>query len=120
MPRPKKMRCVGHWPDVTFFKPQGVPLRFLEKVFLELDELEALRLADFEGLSQEQAAERMGISRPTFGRIVEAARRKSTDALIHGKAILIQQEASSDFVEMAESGHGRGRRCGRGHWTENG
>jgi predicted DNA-binding protein (UPF0251 family) len=114
MPRPKKMRCVGHTPDVTFFKPQGVPLRLLDKVFLEMDELEALRLADFEALSHEQAAERMQISRATFGRIVEQGRKKTADALIHGKAICIRQEIVSEFAGTSMSGHGRERGCGYG------
>ena len=71
------------------FKPAGIPARMLDEVVIALDELESVRLADFEGLYQEQAAERMGVSRPTFGRIVEAARRKIADALIHGKLLRI-------------------------------
>ena len=61
----------------------------LEEVSLELDEIEALRLADLEGLYQADAAERMGISRQTFANIVERARHKVADALIHGKALKI-------------------------------
>jgi len=62
----------------------------LQEVILTLDELESLRLADLDGLYQEQAAEQMKISRPTFSRIVEEARRKVADALIHGKALRIE------------------------------
>ena len=72
------------------FKPAGVPTRDLEQVVLTLDEFEALRLADLDGLYQEHAAAQMGISRPTFGRILDAARRKVAEVLVHGKALLIE------------------------------
>jgi len=62
----------------------------LERVVLELDELEALKLADLEGRYQEDAAEVMGVSRQTFGRIVETARKKVAEALLHGKALAIE------------------------------
>ncbi len=71
------------------FKPAGVPARSLEAVVLSLDEAEALRLADLQGLYQEAAALRMAVSRQTFGRIVEAARRKVADAIINGKLLRI-------------------------------
>jgi predicted DNA-binding protein (UPF0251 family) len=61
----------------------------LEEVALSVDELEALRLADLEGLYHDGAAERMGVSRATFGRIVETARRKVAEALVHGRALKI-------------------------------
>ncbi len=72
------------------FKPAGIPARDLEAVVLALDELEALRLADLLGLYQDEAAGRMGVSRPTFGRIVESGRRKVADALVRGKALVIE------------------------------
>jgi len=72
------------------FKPAGVPASTLEEVVLSLDEFEALRLADLEGLYQEQAAERMQVSRQTFGRTVEAARKKVAEALVLGKALRIE------------------------------
>ena len=87
MPRPCCLRHIDVRPGVVCFKPTGVPGHLLEEVVLTLDELEALRLADLDGLYQEEAAARMKISRPTFARIVEAARRKVADALIHGKAL---------------------------------
>lgn len=90
MPRPVQCRRVGHTAPCGYFKPAGIPLRDLQEVQLAVEELEALRLADLEGLYQEQASERMGVSRATFGRIVEAARRKVAEALVHGKAIAIQ------------------------------
>ena len=89
MPRPKCCRQVGRLPDKIYFKPQGVPSVQLEEVVLSIDELEAVRLADFEGLYQEQAARRMNISRQTFGRIIIAAHEKIADALINGKALKI-------------------------------
>ena len=90
MPRPKKMRFVGQQPTATFFKPTGISMRTLEHVILEMDELEAMRLADFQGLSQEEAADQMQVSRATFGRIVARGRQKCADALLHGKAIQIE------------------------------
>jgi len=87
MPRPHKCRYVGDAPVVTVFKPAGIPAKSLELVELRLDELEALRLADREGLYQEQAAQKMGISRATFGRLLEQAHRKVAQALFEGKGL---------------------------------
>ncbi len=87
--RPPCCRRISGAPTSSVFKPAGVPARMLDEVVVTLDELESIRLADFEGLYQEQAAELMGVSRPTFGRIVEAARRKVADALVHGKLLRI-------------------------------
>jgi predicted DNA-binding protein (UPF0251 family) len=90
MPRPRRFRWVKAQPSVTYFKPRGIPLAALEEAVLTVDEHEAIRLADLEGLHQEEAAERMNISRATFGRIVDSARRKIADALINAKAIKIE------------------------------
>ena len=90
MPRPCCMRHVSCRPQADFFKPAGISCHALESVTLTLDEVESLRLADLEGLYQAQAAELMKISRQTFARIVEEARRKTADALIHGKAIRLE------------------------------
>jgi len=90
MPRPPKCRRVALSPGVTYFKPRGVPLSELEEVILAHDELEALRLADLEGLYQDDAAERMKISRPTFSRIIEKARRVVAEALVGGKALRVE------------------------------
>ncbi|MHB9099080.1 MAG: DUF134 domain-containing protein, partial [Syntrophales bacterium] len=76
MPRPKCCRQIGVMPGKTCFQPEGTTPSSFEAVLLNLDEYEAIRLADLEGLYQEQAASRMNISRQTFGRIVEAAHRK--------------------------------------------
>jgi predicted DNA-binding protein (UPF0251 family) len=90
MSRPKKERCIRCQPNTLYFKPRGIPLIHLEEVNLSLDELEAIRLADYEGLYHEQAAEKMNISRPTFGRILNEARRKLAEVLVAGKALKIE------------------------------
>lgn len=89
MVRPKTCRRIEAEPNVYYYKPQGVPLRKLQEETLNLDEMEAIRLADVEGLYHEQAAKRMQVSRATFGRIVQSARRKIARALVEGHAIRI-------------------------------
>lgn len=90
MPRPKCCRQVGAIPDKTCFQPKGTASSACpEEVLLNLDEYESLRLADLEGLYQEEAASRMQVSRQTFGRIVETARRKVADVLVNGKTLRI-------------------------------
>jgi predicted DNA-binding protein (UPF0251 family) len=90
MSRPPKCRRIGFIPEVTYFKPAGIPLMALKEVCLSVEEAEAIRLKDLEGLEQEQGAERMNISRPTFQRILMSARQKMADALLSGKAIRIE------------------------------
>jgi len=90
MARPPLDRRVQSAPKALSFKPAGIPARELEEIVLTLDEFEAIRLADYEGLYQEAAALRMGVSRQTFGRIVEAARRKVADTLVNGKALRVE------------------------------
>jgi len=77
-------------PAAAYFKPRGIPMTDLEQVTLTLDEVESLRLADLEGLYQEDAARKMKVSRATFARIVEQARHKVAEALIHGKALRLE------------------------------
>jgi uncharacterized protein len=89
MSRPVKCRKVAFNPEIIYFKPAGIPLRELDEVELTIEELEALRLKDIEGLEQEQGAEQMNISRSTFQRILCSARRKTAEALLQGKAIRI-------------------------------
>jgi uncharacterized protein len=89
MVRPKKIRLVGYQPEVTYFKPRAVPLSELDEVEISIDELETLRLANLEKLSQEEAAGRMNIHQSTFQRILSKAREKVTDAIVNGKAIKI-------------------------------
>jgi len=76
-------------PGSDYFKPRGIPLSVLEEVVLTVDEFEALRLADLEGLYQEQGAEKMKVSRQTFGRIIDSAHKKVAEALVQGKALKI-------------------------------
>lgn len=77
-------------PTVTTFKPAGVPSRELASVTLPLDELEALRLSDLEGQEHAAAAQAMGISRQTFGRLLGQGRQKVADALLNGKALVFE------------------------------
>jgi predicted DNA-binding protein (UPF0251 family) len=84
---------------VTYFKPAGIPLRALDEVRLSVEEAEAIRLKDLIGLEQEEGAERMSISRPTFQRVLYSARQKMADALLSGKAIRIE----GGSFEMASS-----------------
>ena len=116
MSRPFKCRRVTFMPYVTYFKPAGIPLRSLEEVRLSLEEAEALRLKDLEGLEQEQGAEKMNISRPTFQRVLASARQKIADALLNGKAIRIEggnfevaPGISPLLVGRGMGHHGRGR-----------
>ncbi len=109
MPRPKCHRHVCGMPDANYFKPRGIPALELEEVALHLDEFEAIRLADYEKLYQEEAAARMNISRQTFGRIIEAARGKIADALISGKALKIE----GGPVKMKPSTAGKGESAPR-------
>ena len=88
--RPKCPRRIQNIPDVTYFKPRGVPLSELDSVSLAVEELEALRLVDLEGLQQEEAAQRVGVSRRAFWVDLQSARRKVALALTGGKAIHIR------------------------------
>jgi len=90
MPRPRKPRYVEFLPNVTYFKPAGVPMATLDEVCLGVDELEALRLKDLEGLDQEECARRMNLAQSTFQRILSAAREKLTRAIVEGKALRIE------------------------------
>jgi uncharacterized protein len=88
--RPPLCRRVSYLPSITYFKPAGIPLRELEEVCISVEELEAIRLKDIEDLEQEQCAEKMNVSRPTFVRILDSARKKVAEALIKGQAIRIE------------------------------
>ncbi len=90
MPRPPATRTIRYWPGAVYYKPRGVPLRELDEVVLGLDEFEALRLADREGLDLAEVGRRMDVSRATAGRIVAEARRKTAEALTEGKALRIE------------------------------
>jgi predicted DNA-binding protein (UPF0251 family) len=112
MVRPQKSRFVKIDPKISYFKPRGVPMLDLEQVQLTVDELEALRLADFLAMSHEEAGKQMGVSRATFGRIVEQARKTVADALIHGKAINVE----GGNYEMEDPTANRPFMCHDCHW----
>lgn len=90
MPRKPKCRRVGHMPRANYFKPAGIRVVDLEEVILKVEEAEALRLKDLLGLEQVECAQSMGISRTTFQRILVDAHQKVADAIINGKALMIQ------------------------------
>jgi len=109
MTRPIKFRRVGFKPNVSYFKPAGVPMAQLEEVVLTMDEFEAIRLKDVEELDQVEAAEKMNISQPTFNRILGSARNKIADAIVNGKAIRIEG-GHYKFTNIERGkGFGRGR-----------
>ncbi len=90
MPRIKCQQTIEGIPQITYYKPAGIPLHQMDEIILELDEYEAIRLADLDGTYQEDAAKKMNISRQTFGRIIKSAHNKIAEALILGKAIRIE------------------------------
>lgn len=90
MPRPPKCRRVEQLPGFTYFKPSGIPVPELNEVVLSVEELEAIRLRDLEGMEHEECAGKMSVSRPTFHRILASARQKVADALVNGAALRIE------------------------------
>jgi len=106
MPRPRRRRRVRVRPDITRFRPEGVKESYLEESILTVDEFEAVRLKDLEGLDQEEAAKKMNISQPTFHRLITSARKKIADAIVKGKAIKIE----GGVFRMVGPGRGRGGR----------
>ena len=90
MPRPQKKRSVHRPPVYSGFKPIGVTTRFLDDLTLSLDEFEAIRLADYQGKDHSESAGEMEISRSTFSRLVERARRKVAQFLVEGKHLQIE------------------------------
>ena len=108
MPRPTKWRRVGFVPEVTHFKPAGVPLHSIDEVCLSIEEAEAIRLKDLENLEQEECAQKMRISRPTYHRVLGSARKKLADALLNGKAIRIEggnYEMATRRFRCSRNGH---------------
>ena len=98
MGRQEICRMIHKKPGVMSFKPAGIPTSRLDCVTLSVDELESIRLADLEGLYQEEAAKEMGISRQTFGRIISSAHRKIADVLVSGKLLYVK----GGNIKMAE------------------
>ena len=123
MARPEKLRTIGCVAGGRGFKPVGRPAAGLDVETLRLDELEALRLADVEGLYQEAAAEQMGVSRPTFARILSRARSTVARALLEEGLLIVRDgpvvSGADDPlpcpVHGTERRRGRGCRCRRGH-----
>ncbi|MGD0280219.1 MAG: DUF134 domain-containing protein [Smithella sp.] len=111
MTRPKCHRNICGIPDKNYFKPRGIPAVDLDEVVLNLDEFEAIRLADYEQLYQEEAAAKMNISRQTFGRIINEAHKKIADVLINAKALKI--EGGNVTLEETEP-CGQAKRCRAG------
>ena len=120
MSRPTNCRRIAGKPGACVFKPAGVPACKLEWLNLTLDEFEALRLADLDGLHQEQAAARMRVSRQTFGRIVENARRKVAQVLHSGMALSIEGgTVRATPAPVAGEGHRKAANVAMpGHGTE--
>ena len=116
MARPEKLRTISCAGQGRGFKPVGRPAAELEVETLRIDELEALRLADLEGLYQEAAAERMGISRPTFARILARARSVVARALIEERLLIVGEGpvVKGPSKPLPCPVHGAGRRRGRG------
>ena len=90
MPRCKKQRCCRLLENERIFKPTGIPLSEMEIIDIEIDEIEAVRLCDYEGKSQIETAEIIGISRGTVQRLLNSGRRKILDGLLHLKAIKLK------------------------------
>lgn len=109
MARPFKNRMVSGKPGSVVYKPAGVPARVLQWVVLGMDEFESIRLLDHDGLSQEQAAEAMSVSRPTVTRVYSSARKKIAEALTEGKAVLIEGGPVDQIEKLGFDSAGRGQ-----------
>lgn len=114
MPRPRHVRRVNNIPNITYFKPAGVPMAHLQEVVLTVEEFEALRLNDFLEKSQKDAAKEMNISQPTFHRLIKTARKKTAQAIVRGRAIRIEG-GDYHIYRGTGAGFGYGRGRGRGH-----
>jgi len=111
--RPRKCRRIECKINANYFKPRGIPMTDLEEISLSLEELEAIRLADAEELYHEEAAERMNVSRPTFGRMLQMGRKKIADCVVNGKALKITT-SKEDQNETVFPGRRRKRSRKRG------
>ncbi len=99
MPRRRKRGRVRFRFGRICYKPCGIPANALDRVTISYDELEAIRLADLEGMYQQDASELMQISRPTFSRLLERAHKKIAEALINSKAIELEEWPESSMWE---------------------
>lgn len=109
MPRPRICRRINYTPYTTYFKPAGIRIMELEESVLAMEEFEAIRLKDLENMEQDDASRKMGISQPTFHRLLISARKKIADAIVNGKAIRIE---GGNYV-IGRGRHRHGRRMGR-------
>jgi predicted DNA-binding protein (UPF0251 family) len=108
MPRPKNNRIVHQPPFFTEFRPFGRSDRSTEKIILNLDEFEAIRLADLIGMSHEKAAAEMEISRPTFSRLIEKSRKKMAEFIFYGKSLRIYGgniHFRRNIIQCVDCGH---------------
>ena len=105
MARPRRIRRIFFQPNVTYFKPAGVPMVNLQEAILSFDELEAIRLIDLEEMEQNKAGKKMNISQSTLSRLLKTGRKKLADAIINSKAIKIQ---GGNFKMVMPRGRGRG------------
>ena len=111
MPRPRRIRRIFFEPRINYFKPAGVLLKDLQENILTRDELEVIRLIDYENIEQSKVAKKMKISQPTLSRMLKSARKKIADALINGQAIRVK---GGDFEMVQPRGRGLGLGAGRG------
>lgn len=91
MVRPRMCRRLRFKPKAYYYKPQGIPMHHLEEVVLSKEEMEAVKLKDFDGLEQTEASEKMNTSQSTFQRILSSARFKIAEAIVKGKALRIEE-----------------------------
>jgi uncharacterized protein len=113
MTKRKTPRKICFLPDVTYFKPAGVKMALLDEVELGHDEVEAIRLKHLVKLDQETAAQQMGVSQPTFHRLLNSAHEKLAEAVIKGKALRIEGGNVSVQEGFEAADCGRPRDCGR-------
>ena len=111
MVRPRRLRRIFFQPDVTYFKPAGIPMVSLKETELSFDELEAIRLVDSKEMEQIEAGKQMKISQSTLSRLLREGRKKLADAIIQGNAIKIQ---GGNYKMAMPKGRGFGMGRGRG------
>lgn len=114
MVRPRRIRRIFFQPDVTYFKPAGIPLSNLREAIINFDELEAIRLVDSKGMEQNKAGKKMKISQSTLSRLLKTGRKKLADAITTGQAIKIQGGNFKMARENKTEQLGFGPRNGRG------
>ena len=112
MTRPIKQRCCRRYRADRVYKPQGIPMRGLENTLVTLDQFEAMRLCDLEGLEQEEAGRRMGVSRGTIQRLLYSGRRKMVEGILNMNALIINLKEREDYHVSMHSHSGK-RRCRR-------